>query len=134
MVVIAIIGLAASVVVLTLPPAGGGAVSEATRFAARVAALRDRAVIEGRGYGLWVSASGYGFERREGEVWAPLDDGRLARADWSGGTTATVNGQPQGRVAFDRVGLPDHAATVTLASGETRATIIIDAAGEVRVR
>lgn len=134
MVVITIIGLAAAAIVLTLPAANGGARAEATRFAARVASLRDRAVIEGRGYGVWMTASGYGFERRQGDRWAPVEDGRLSRADWRSGTAATVNGQPQGRVSFDRVGLPDRPATLALQTGGDTATVTIDAAGEVSVR
>lgn len=134
MVVITIIGLAAAAIVLTLPAANGGARAEATRFAARVASLRDRAVIEGRGYGVWMTASGYGFERRAGDRWAQVEDGRLSRADWRSGTAATVNGQPQGRVSFDRVGLPDRPATLSLQTGGDTATVTIDAAGEVSVR
>lgn len=134
MVVLALLGLAAAAVVLTMPEADGGSRAEATRFAARVAALRDRAVIEGRGHGLWVTASGYGFERRIGDRWAPLDEGRLSRADWRGGTAVTVDGQPQGRLSFDRVGLPSHAMTIAFTRNESRASVAIDGAGEVTVR
>ena len=134
MVVVAIIGLAAAAVVLTLPAADGGMPAQATRFAARVANLRDRAVIEGRNYGLWVTASGYGFERRRGDAWEPIEDGRLAHDDWRSGTTATLNGVAQGRLAFDRVGLPNHPATLSLVAGDSHATVIIDASGEVSVR
>jgi general secretion pathway protein H len=135
MVVLALIGLAAAAVVLTMPAPDGGTRSEATRFAARVAALRDRAVIEGRAHGLWVTASGYGFERRVGDGWQPLDEGRLSRADWRRGTRVTVDGQPQGRLSFDRVGLPSRAMTVEFAAGDSgRARVSIDGAGEVAVR
>lgn len=134
MVVLALIGLAAAAVVLTLPPPGGNALDEATRFAARVAALRDRSVIEGRTHGLWVTASGYGFERRTADAWQPLDDGRLSRADWRNGTAITVDGSAQGRLSFSRVGLPDRPMQVDFRSGETAAAVVIDAAGEVAVR
>jgi general secretion pathway protein H len=138
MVVLALLGLAAAAVVLTLPASNGGAVTEATRFAARVAALRDRSVIEGRTHGLWVTASGYGFERRgaggDGPAWQPLNDGRLSRDDWRRGTAVSVDGAAQGRLAFDRVGLPDRAMRIAFTSGDTGATVTIDAAGEVAVR
>ena len=49
MVVLALVGLAAAAVVLTMPPPDGGTRSEATRFAARVAALRDRAAVTPEG-------------------------------------------------------------------------------------
>ncbi len=138
MVVLALLGLAAAAVVLTLPASNGGAVTEATRFAARVASLRDRSVIEGRTHGLWVTASGYGFERRgpgrEGPAWQPLNDGRLSRDDWRRGTMVSVDGSAQGRLAFDRVGLPGQAMRITFTTGDTTATVTIDAAGEVAVR
>lgn len=134
MVALALIGLATAAIVLTLPAPGGGAAGEATRFAARVAALRDRAVIEGRTHGLWVSASGYGFERRTLDGATPLTDGRLARADWRAGTAVSVDGVAQGRLSFDRIGLPDRPMTVAITSGESTASVAIDAAGKVSVK
>lgn len=134
MVVLTLIGLAAAAVILTLPPSGGSALTDATRFAARVAALRDRSVIEGRTHGLWVTASGYGFERRAADAWQPLDDGRLSRSDWRTGTAVTVDGAAQGRLSFNRVGLPDRPMRVDFRNGETGAAVVIDAAGEVAVR
>ena len=134
MVVLALIGLASAAVVLTMPAPGGGARAEATRFAARVAALRDRSVIEGRTHGVWVTASGYGFERRGAEAWLPLEDGRLSRADWRGGTAVTVDGAPQGRLSFNRVGLPDRPMRVDFRAGDAGAAVVVDAAGEVAVR
>ena len=134
MVVLALMALAATAVVLTLPSAGGGAMAEATRFAARVASLRDRSVIEGRTHGLWVTASGYGFERRAAEAWQPLEDGRLSRADWRAGTAVTVDGAAQGRLSFNRVGLPDRPMRIAFRAGDSAAAVVIDAAGEVAVR
>src|SRR5690606_30071026 len=64
MLVLAIMGLAAATVMLTLPDSQRGARDEADRLAARLAAVRDLAVIEGRGTAAVISASGYGFERR----------------------------------------------------------------------
>ncbi len=133
MVVIVLIGIAAAAVVLTIPPPGGGARAEAVRLAARVAAMRDRAVIEGRGYSLWITASGYGFERRASTGWEPVADNRLAQADWRGGTEVSVNGAAQGRIAFDRLGIPDHGLAVRLAEGSSHAALTISAAGDVEV-
>ncbi len=133
MVVLAILGLAAAAVVLTLPAANGGAMAEADRFAARVANLRDHAILDGRSYGLWVSASGYGFEQRRDGKWQALEDGRLARSDWRAGTVVLVDGAAQGRLTFNRIGITDAPMRVTVRAGETRATVAIDAGGEVRV-
>ena len=134
MIVIAILGLASAVVLLSLPIADGGVRTEATRFAARAAALRDRAVVQGRTMGLWATASGYGFEQRSGGAWQPLNDRTLPRADWGSGTAVSVGGAAQGRLAFDRVGLPNAPMTIDLTAGSTRAQVTIDAAGEVAVK
>lgn len=134
MVVLALMALAATAVVLTLRPGGGDARAEAAQFAARTASLRDRAVIEGRGFGAWVTASGYGFERRVDGAWQPLDDGRLSRRNWPTGTAVSLNGDSQGRVTFNRLGLPDRSVTVALTSGDSSAQVIIDASGDVRVK
>ncbi|QJQ32245.1 prepilin-type N-terminal cleavage/methylation domain-containing protein [Sphingomonas lacunae] len=134
MVVLALVGLAATAVILSMPPSGGGAMGQATRFAARIAALRDTAVIDARPHGLWVTASGYGFERRSGGQWQPLEDGRLARDDWASGTAVSINGASQGRLAFDRVGLPSAPLRIDFTSGGTSASVIVSASGEVSVR
>lgn len=134
MVVLMLIGIAATAVVLTIRPGGDDARAQATRLAVRTAALRDRAVIEGRSFGLWVTASGYGFERRSDGDWQPIDEGRLSRQDWKAGTATSVNGTSNGRVRFDRVGLPDRAMRIDLSSGESRASVTIDAAGDVAVQ
>lgn len=134
MVVLALIGLAAAVVILSMPASGGGAMGQATRFAARIAALRDTAVTDGRTHGLWVTASGYGFERRSGGQWQPLDEGRLARDDWAAGTAVSINGTTQGRLAFDRVGLPTAPLRIDFTSGGTSASVQVSASGEVSVR
>jgi hypothetical protein len=46
----------------------------------------------------------------------------------------TINGAAQGRLAFDRVGLPTQALRIDFTAGGTGATVAIDAAGEVSVR
>src|SRR3546814_212063 len=65
MVVVAIIGFVSAAVVLAMPDPRGRVIDDADRFAARVAAARDEAVITARPMGVWVSPSGYGFLRRE---------------------------------------------------------------------
>jgi general secretion pathway protein H len=134
MVALAILGLMASVVVLTLPASQVDAPTQATRLAARIAALRDRSVIEGRAHSVWFAASGYGFERRSADGWTPIDGDRLARADWPAGMAVLVAGQPAGRVSFDRIGLPDRSVAITLTQGASRAQVTIAANGNVAAR
>lgn len=131
MVVLVILGLAATAVVLTLPASASGVTDEAARFAARAAALRDRAVVEAQPMRLWVSASGYGFERRQDGQWTPLTDRTLRADDWPGGLDVRWNGGAQGRLAFDRLGLPDGGGTLTLTAGGVQHRVHIDAAGNV---
>ena len=134
MIVVMLIGLAATAVVLTLPASGASARSEASRFAARVAALRDLAIIEGRPLGLWATASGYGFEQRRAGGWQPLEGGAVRAGDWASGTAVAVDGSAQGRLHFDRLGLPDAPMRVELTSGATQALVTISPAGEVSVQ
>lgn len=133
MVVLSILALASTAVILTIGPSGADADAQAARFAARVAALRDRSVIEGRSLGLWVTTSGFGFEQRHDGQWHPLDQVRVAPRNWDVGTAVSVNGTAQARVTFNRVGLPDHALRVELTSGDDTAVVRVDAAGDVVV-
>lgn len=133
MVVLLILGLAASAVVLTLPRTASGLDGEASRFAARVAALRDRAVVEGQPLRLWVSASGYGFEVRQGSRWRALADRSLRAADWPSGLTAQWNGAGQGSLVFNRLGMPDRGGRLILSSVDDRRVVRVDSAGNVHV-
>jgi general secretion pathway protein H len=134
MVVVAIIGLAATAVVLTMRPPGGDAMSEASRFAARAAALRDRSVVEARPMRLWVAASGYGFEERRGNDWVAANDRNLQRHDWPGGLTIRANGGATARLSFDRLGLPDRPLSLEIRRGGDTARVAIDAAGALAVQ
>ena len=134
MVALALMALAATAVILTIRPGNGDARAQATLFAARAAAVRDRAVIEQRSYGLWVSPTGFGFERRVDGAWQRIDDERGSRRDWQSGTAISVDGTNQGRVRFNRVGLPDHAMIVEMTQGGDNAIVRIDAAGDVAVQ
>ena len=78
MVVLTILALAATAVVLTIPGEERSVRSEADRLAARLAAARDVAVVEGRSVAVNFAPSGYGFERRIDGAWAPLP-GRARR-------------------------------------------------------
>ena len=105
LVVVAIIGLAGAAVVLAMPDPRGDLRQGAERFAARVSAARDRAVIEGRDQVVWVSPSGYRFERAE---------------SWPEGSRATA----KARVRFDTVGQTEP-VDITLIRDDERVTIAI---------
>lgn len=84
MVVIAIIGVAAGAVVLSMPDPRPTLAVEAERFAARLTLAREEVVMTNRPVALRADAAGYGFESFDGAVWTPLT-GVLAPKAWGGG-------------------------------------------------
>lgn len=133
MVVLTIIGFISAAVVMAIPDPRGRVIEDADRFAARVAAARDEAVVTARPMGLWVSASGYGFQRRESGQWVPLEDKPFVTANWKGGTRALVGKDGRQQIAFDGTGLPTDPLTVTLAREGERVAVMVDMAGKVMV-
>ena len=128
MVVLVIIGLAATAVVLAMPEPGGSLQAEAERFAARAKAARDAAIVESRPIALSIDAGGYAFARRAGGEWR-FD----ARHDWAEGTAAEAAGTSGARTRFDSTGLaePLH---LTLRRGERAIAVDIGQDGSVHVR
>ena len=122
MVVIVIIGLAASVVVLAMPDPGGGVAAEAERFAARAKAARDLAIVEARPAMLSVDAGGYQVSRRVRGEWRPGE-----RYDWQAGTAAAG-----GATRFDSTGLAQPATLILSRSGR-EARVEIRGDGTVHV-
>ena len=123
MVAIVIIGLAASVVVLSMPERGGSLLSEAETFAARAKAARDGAILDARPAMLRVGPGGYAVSRRLDGQWR--EAGRFA---WSEGTAAGDTS-----VRFDPTGLAEP-AEIVLSRGERRVAITIGEGGDVSVR
>lgn len=135
MVVVFIIGLMSAAVVMTMPGAERRAVQDAERFAARVAAARDTAVLTARPVRVWVAASGYGFDTRVKGAWAAMPDSALENGNWQEGLSLTTNAGEGGaaQIIFDASGMPDRALALTLYSGEQRAVVNVTGSGEVRV-
>lgn len=133
MVVLTIIGFISAAVVLAIPDPRGRVIEDADRFAARIAAARDEAVVTSRPMGVWVSASGYGFQRRDGDQWVELEDKPFLTANWKGGTRALVGKDGRQQIGFDGTGLPTDPMTVTLAREGERVSISVDMAGKVKV-
>ena len=132
MVVLAIMALAATAVILTIPGEERTVRSEADRLAARLAAARDIAVIEGRSVAVHFAPSGYGFERRIGGNWQPLPGRAFERRNWPGGVRFVAgDGQAVTRVLFDRIGTSSTPQAIVLAGGDAREIVRISAMGEV---
>ncbi len=132
MVVLAIMALAATAVVLTIPGEERSVRSEADRLAARLAGARDIAVIEGRSVAVNFAPSGYGFERRIAGEWQPLPGRAFAQRNWPGDVRFVAgDGQGVTRILFDRVGTSPTPQTVVLSGGEAREIVRVSATGEV---
>jgi general secretion pathway protein H len=133
MVVIFIIGLASAAVVMTARSPDRGARDEAEQLAARIAALRDHAILQSRTMAIWVRPSGYGFETRSVGAWVPLAEAPFAMSGWRRGTSVQMGGARQMRVAFDSTGLPSNAASIGIKRGDALVTVNLAATGDVRV-
>lgn len=132
MVVLAIMALAATAVVLTIPGEERSVRSEADRLAARLAAARDVAVIEGRSVAVRFAPSGYGFERRIAGEWQPLPGRPFEQRSWPADVTFSAeSGQGVARILFDRVGTSPTPQTVVLSGGDAREMVRVSATGEV---
>ncbi|MEO1043979.1 MAG: GspH/FimT family pseudopilin [Pseudomonadota bacterium] len=133
LVVIAIIGLGVAAVIFALPGSERTLYADADRFAARVAAARDLAVVGGQPIALWVRPSGYGFEQRVDGRWQPMNARGVTRDDWRNGTQAVLPDEGMQRLAFDNTGLPSRAITVQLRNDQTGAAISVNDLGEVSI-
>jgi len=133
MVVLTILGFVSAAVILAIPDPRGRVIEDADRFAARLAAARDEAIVTARPMGVWVSASGYGFQRREGAQWVPLEDKPFGTVNWKAGTRALVGKDGRQQIGFDGTGLPTDPMTVTLAREAEHVAVTVDMAGKVMV-
>jgi general secretion pathway protein H len=133
MVVIFIIGIASAAVVMTVQSTDRGARDEAEQFAARVAALRDHAILQSRSMAVTVRPSGYGFEARNAGAWQPLSEAPFTATDWKSGTSVHMAGARQMRIAFDSTGMPSSAANITLKHDAVTVTLALAATGDVRI-
>ena len=133
MVVIAIVGVMAAGVVMAIPDPRGRLSDEAERFAARIVAGRDLAVVEGRPVAVRVTARGYAFDRRQSGAWVPLSGKAFRSQPWNDGTTALVGQGGTLRTGFDATGQPTAPAAITLIRSGEQVQVLIAADGGVRV-
>lgn len=111
MVVLMVMGLLASVAVLSFPGDDRHLRNEAERFAARTVAARDEAIIGARPVALIVSERGYYFERRVEGQWQTMPGRGFDLTGWDQGTSADAARQ---RIVFDSLGLASTDATIRL--------------------
>jgi general secretion pathway protein H len=133
MVVLFIIGVASAAVVMTARSTDRGARDEAEQLAARLAALRDQSILQSTPMAFSIRPSGYSFEVRSDGSWRPLQEKPFASQEWARGTSASIGGARQLRVAFDSTGLPSSSAAIGVKRGEKVVTVNLSATGDVRV-
>lgn len=133
MVVLFIIGVASAAVVMTARSTDRGARDEAEQLAARLAALRDQSILQSTPMAFSIRPSGYSFDVRSDGSWRPLQEKPFASQEWARGTSASIGGARQLRVAFDSTGLPSSSAAIGVKRGEKVVTVNLSATGDVRV-
>ena len=133
MVAISVMALLTSIVTLATGAGDHQPQEAAARFASRLAAARDHAVLSGQPISIWVSSSGYGFDRYAQGRWLPFAERPFEGEDWASGVKPS-NPEGRQRIRFDSLGLPDRSLELTLASDERTASVRVLANGEVAVR
>ncbi len=127
--VVAIIGLAAGAVVLSVPDPRPSVAGDAERFAARLSRAREEAILANRPVAVEATSAGYGFTSFDGAAWSVLDEGPFGPEIWTAGTTLAPS---QVRIVFDPTGVAEPAA-LTLTRDHNSRTVAVDGAGEVRL-
>jgi len=127
---VAIIGLAAGAVVLSVPDPRPSVAQEAERLAARLTRAREEAVLSNRPVAVETMPGGYAFSSFDGANWSPLDDGPFGTERWGDGVS--VSPADPVRVVFDPTGVAEP-ATLTLSRDGRARTVMINGAGEVTV-
>lgn len=132
LVVLTIIGLAAAAVVVAMPDPRGSLRQEGERFAARVRAAQEQAIVAASPVALTVSPGGYAFEARRHGRWRAITDRPLERREWGAGTQAVVGDNGTLRAIFDPTGAADPVA-ITLLRGDARVNVSVAADGAIDV-
>lgn len=132
MVVVTLIALVSAAAVLAIPDPQGRVLDEAQRFALRTRAAQTEAIVTASPVSVWVTAGGYGFERRIGGAWVPVTEQPLRLERWREGTRADLPATGRARVTFDATGLADQPLDLRLVRDRAAALVHLDADGSVR--
>lgn len=133
MVVLVIFGLLASVAVLSFPSGSGALEKDAQIFAARMAALRDNAILQSRPMAVQVTQSGYSFLQRRKGMWDVLEDKPFQTTDWSEGIAPMLEGDGALRISFESTGLPSDQAEIILYNEDRARRVAVDPLGDIKM-
>jgi len=126
--VLAIIGLAASLVLTTAPVSHTTLAGEAERFAARLMRAKEEAVLTNRTIEVIITGRGYDFAVRRGATRNALAEGPFREVPWAQNTTAITDSGS--RIAFDPTGQATPAG-IALYRDNGKARVQVDAGGNV---
>jgi general secretion pathway protein H len=129
---VAIIGLAAGAVVVSMPDPRPSVADESERFAARLQKAREEAILANQTVAVEVTGQGYDFSRFDGAEWSALNEGPFKTEIWAEGLTVSPIDPPL-RVVFDPTGAAEP-AELTLSRDSQSMRVAVDGAGEVLVR
>jgi general secretion pathway protein H len=127
LVVLVILGLATSIVMLTARSGGASLQDEADRFAGRLIAARDAALIRNRPVRIDITLDGYQVFAESRAGWLEIE----ALEPWQEGTSVShSSGQLPAALGFDNMGMAD-AASLSFFRGGATETVLIDSAGNI---
>ncbi len=132
MVVLAIMGLAASAVVLSLPGDRDRLNDEVQTVAVRLAALRDNAILQSRPMAMQLTRSGYSYVARDAAGWTVMDEKPFTSGDWPEDIRPALPSTGAQLIAFESTGLPAEAAEIILQSGGSERRITVAPLGQVQ--
>lgn len=133
MIVIVIMGLMASIVVMTVGDGRPSLAAEVDQFSARLNRAKEEAVLTNRPVGVEVTTEGYAFRVRRKGRWEELKEGPFKPVVWSEGLeTSTDQPGPVAQVNFEATGAAEP-LRVTLSRKSKQVDVTVDAAGNVRV-
>ena len=131
--VLAVIGMAGAVVLLTLPGDEQVLTREAERFGARLVRAQEEAILGTRAIEVTATGEGYGFTRQRFAEWEPLTERPFGNLLWEEGTHAQLpRDQPQVTFHFDPTGLASE-QSLTLSRDRSALRIAVDVSGKVLI-
>ena len=128
---VAIIGVAAGAVVLSMPDPRPSVGEDAERFAARLQRAREEAILSNRTMAVEATPGGYAFSAFDGARWSPLREGPFRSERWADGVVAAPV-EPPLRLTVDPTGVAEP-GRLTLSRDGRSVTVAVDGAGEVSI-
>jgi general secretion pathway protein H len=133
LVVLAILGVAAGAILLTVPDSRQSLTREAERFAASLVRAKEEAVLTNRIVDVRITPEGYEFGATTRGVRRPLAGRAFGSVAWNEETTAMIGrGDERSRILFDATGMATPAA-IDLYRSYGHARVIVDGSGSVRI-